>query len=384
MPPPNIKNNNNDDDNVVEQKVIIPDQLSGDELEGIKKQLSDMIDVMAECHSLFAAAARYWGELPLWQKIVGGLVVTVPTLLLGVLTMIGAIITFSICSLFVYAGLGYILDNHFASTSTTTAGLKTGVFGLADLLGTVVQSLQEIKKHMGEGVETLGNHNVALGNNVTNFEGKIGEMSEQVKALEGSAEAMAEAKRQLEQASVGLQQTIAEKARVTGEQDQFLNNTRSQLDKSLKDIASKFDSFASDEKKLKAHIEQLKLVNNSFSGIVAAFNNSMGLDEAKKAEFMAKIEEMLSCKSIGLETFSNRLAEQQREIDSLTQQLASVTDDLNRALATHNEVADKNTRNADRFERLIAASTQYVGSLFGGPVPAPGVDDGKVQSMVLE
>ena len=73
-----------DEKNNIEKLLITEDVFKK-----IKESLIITIKSMEKNPSLFSQAADFWGELPLWQKIMGGLTVTVPTLILGLVANVG-------------------------------------------------------------------------------------------------------------------------------------------------------------------------------------------------------------------------------------------------------------------------------------------------------
>ncbi|TAL63397.1 MAG: hypothetical protein EPN84_05070, partial [Legionella sp.] len=237
---------------------VDPLQASSKKISALKKQINIMIDVMADNPSLFAQAARYWGELPLWQKIIGGVVITVPTLILGILTTIGAIISFSICSLIAYAGIGYILDNHYSTSAHTTAGLKDGVGSLADMLSQVVLSLEDIEKDMSAGIEKFTQQNTALEGNVNAFKNQIKEMDLRMEALREHVQAVSVAKATLEQTAVGLKDTVSAQTTFLEENQRLLADARQNLTQAQLELQNRLREFESEKNQLAAEIVDLK------------------------------------------------------------------------------------------------------------------------------
>lgn len=62
------------------------------QLSQVKESLESIVDSIAENPSLITRAASAWGELPMWQKVTGGLVLTAPTLAVGLFAHIGVLL----------------------------------------------------------------------------------------------------------------------------------------------------------------------------------------------------------------------------------------------------------------------------------------------------
>ena len=92
----------------------------------IKESLGAIVDTMQENPSMINSAARFWGELLLWQRIIGGVVVSGPTLFIGAAAHIGFLVTISEVSALVYTTVGMVLDDHHFHTQNITQKLKEG------------------------------------------------------------------------------------------------------------------------------------------------------------------------------------------------------------------------------------------------------------------
>jgi hypothetical protein len=65
-------------------------------IQQIKTNLNQLIQAMNHNPSLLSRAASFWNEIPLWQKITAGVVLTVPLLIIGIMANLAALITLSI------------------------------------------------------------------------------------------------------------------------------------------------------------------------------------------------------------------------------------------------------------------------------------------------
>lgn len=65
-------------------------------IQKIKVDLNQLIQSMNNNPSWLSRAARFWNEIPLWQKITAGAVLTIPLLMIGIMANLAALITLSI------------------------------------------------------------------------------------------------------------------------------------------------------------------------------------------------------------------------------------------------------------------------------------------------
>ncbi|MGL5741373.1 MAG: hypothetical protein ACRCXC_01900 [Legionella sp.] len=98
--------------------------LTQEQLSQVKKSLGAIVNSLQENPSLISRAAKFWGELPLWQIIVGGVVISGPTLVIGAAAHIGFLVTISGVSVIAYTTSGIVLDDHHYHTQSIAIKLK--------------------------------------------------------------------------------------------------------------------------------------------------------------------------------------------------------------------------------------------------------------------
>ena len=145
-------------------KEELTDELLSTMLEETKSELFKLIDAMKRNPSYLSRAAEFWGKIPLWQKIIGGLVLTAPTIVLGIVFHIGILIAIFCMTLFTYINGSLLLDNHSNTTNNTGKSLKEGVGGLVDLFGELVARLNGIANDLRERINQLSSQIERLGN----------------------------------------------------------------------------------------------------------------------------------------------------------------------------------------------------------------------------
>ena len=146
----------------------------------VKETLGTIIDTMANNPSLISRAAKAWGELPLWQKILGGVVVSGPVLAAGLFAHVGVLMVIGGVNGLAYTASGIILDDHHVHTVDIAKKLKEGIFSLADLLQITINALEKIVESLQVEVEKFIVENAKLANNVTELKSEVTSLTAQV------------------------------------------------------------------------------------------------------------------------------------------------------------------------------------------------------------
>ena len=101
--------------------------LTKEELEQIKDSLDQTVQAMESSPSHIGRATKYWGSLPLWQKISVVLTLILPPLVLAFLTQISILMTLSAFTMIIVSSISYLLENNYRNSVDNTKNLKNGV-----------------------------------------------------------------------------------------------------------------------------------------------------------------------------------------------------------------------------------------------------------------
>ncbi|MFI4919313.1 MAG: hypothetical protein ACHP65_07135 [Legionellales bacterium] len=173
--------------------------LTQQQLTDIKKDLDKVIESIAENPSMFAATALFWGERPLWQKIVAGIIVIAPTLIFGLVLFHAVLLAISICTLIAAVLIVITLENHYACISNSTTSLKASISGLADMLGVTIQALDLLSQKLTGAIEDFQKENEHLSAQINNLTLQIEQLQGTGKLLEASVEKQRQAVTELAQ-----------------------------------------------------------------------------------------------------------------------------------------------------------------------------------------
>lgn len=152
-------------------------------IQKIKADLNQLIQAMNQNPSLLSRAASFWNEIPLWQKITAGAVLTVPLLMIGLMANLAALITLSIVTGIVYTVSHILLENHQSQNTDTIEGLKAGISSLVDLLDSVISTLEILREQLAIEIDAFQKENALLTENVAQFCEQIKTLKTQISEL---------------------------------------------------------------------------------------------------------------------------------------------------------------------------------------------------------
>lgn len=336
---PPIQNTQNDTENLKELF------LTQKQLTNIKKDLDSMIDVMAQNPSLFSRAANFWGSLPLWQKIIAGIVIIVPTFLIAVLAHIMIFFAISAFSLVAYIASSFILDNHYSSITNTTDSLKAGISSLADVLGTVIQSLDKLHRDLVISLEEFQKENEKLAGKINELGGQVEILTLQTEKFRNTVQSLEETKNQLEQKATTLAGTVQEHT-------ELLEKTRRQLEQAQKDyeasqsqLTEKIVELNQVKIDMTLEIEKTKLVAATLQAAVNSLTDSTITTEENRDAFKERLDEFLSNKEESFDKIAGHISDAERE-------LVLVKDELNRTNQQYKELLGRQEPLVARLEAL--------------------------------
>lgn len=166
-------------------------------IQKIKADLNQLIQAMNHNPSLLSRAASFWNEIPLWQKITAGAVLTVPLLMIGLMANLAALITLSIVTGIVYTVSHILLENHQSQNRDNIEGLKAGISSLANLLDSVISTLELLREQLAIEIDAFQKENAHLTANIEQF-------CEQIKTLKSQIIELTNTEKKFVQLSLNL------------------------------------------------------------------------------------------------------------------------------------------------------------------------------------
>lgn len=294
--------------------------LTQKELDQIKENLTRMIDAMAHNPSFLSRAAAYWGELPLWQKIVTGVVLIVPTFVISLVAHIVVIFALSIFTLFTYTASSILLDNHHQLNIDRTEHLKAGITSLADTLGLIILSLDKIREQLAAEIEQFQKENEKLGLNVEELNAQIQELTQQSKQLKETEQGLRQTNNELEKLTESLKGSIKEHSDLLESNKEQLKQVQLNYEKAQSDLSKKIAELNQVKLGMSKEIERVKGIAATLEGTVQTLSASLLLDETQQQAFREKLESFLNNKETSFHQIAERICEAERQLTIVKEQ----------------------------------------------------------------
>ncbi|WP_131782909.1 LegC2/C7 family Dot/Icm T4SS effector [Legionella gresilensis] len=352
LPENSISDLNNptpEDAQVEEQAKLNQITSTKEQLAKIKIELDKMIDAFAQNKSILSRAAKFWGELPWWQKVIAGSIIFVPLLVISIITHLLVLIVISLFSLLAFVGSSFLLDNHHQQSQNDKSDLKKGILSLADTLGTVIESLDQIRQDLAIEItkfQTENEHLTAL----------VQELSQQVEQLKSQVSHLVDVEQQLDITKEELQKTSANFSNAVEEHKKLLERNKLQLEKTIKDydesqaqLSAKILELDDVKTKMGLDLEQANLVAQALRATADELFKTLNSDESQQAEFHNRIHEFLTDRSKGL----NQLIDSNQEIKN---KLFAVEEELRLSNERYAELLTRGEGQIDRLEKIYTPS----------------------------
>ena len=320
-------------------------------LEQIKENLNKMVDAMDHNPSFLARAASYWGEIPLWQKIVGGVVLIVPTLAIAMVLQSALFLAISIFTLITYAVSGFLLDNHHNLNINRTEHLKTGITGLADTLGVVIISLDKLREQLATEIEQFQLENEKLSVNVKDLSEEIQELVVQRKLLQETERALRQTNKELEQIADSLKSAIKEHTRLLEENEVQLKLARENYAQAQSDLTDKIAELQQVKEDMGEQNNQLSLLNDSLQGLLQQFSGYLKLDKQGQEDFKSEIKKIITDKTKSLLIIAERICKAEAKFDLLMEDYRKLYD-------SHLQLLNRQEGQVARLEQINTTSPE--------------------------
>jgi hypothetical protein len=304
-----IKRAQADEKNDIEKLLITEDIFKR-----IKESLIVTIKSMEKNPSMFSRAADFWGELPLWQKIMGGLTVTVPTLILGLVANVGFLLALCGITTLAYAGGGIILDDHHNHTVSIIDSLTKGVLGLANLLEVTITALDKIRQKLTEEVEKFSSENAILQNSNEKLTEELESLGHEIQAAAALTESLKKTKESLEAAAVSLNEQMQEKADLLNLNQERLEQVTEDYHASQQHLENKIGEFALIESKLGLELEKTKKTVLTLQDTVAQLVDTVIVGERQQQEFKDRMDSFFETQGNKFNSIAERIGETEQKL----------------------------------------------------------------------
>lgn len=320
-------------------------------LSQIKANLNAMIDAMAQNPSLFTRAANFWGEIPIWQKIVGGILLIIPTLLIGIFAQLAVFIAISIVTLIVYTASSVVLDDHFNHKESSTESLKTGMAGMADALGKIILSLEAVHKDLASAVEAFTKENERLTNSIGQLNNQIETFSLQAELLQQTEQLLRTTQNELEKTALTLSISVQEKTDLLHESQMQLEKIKADFKANQCQLSEKIEELSSTVTAMGLENKRLEVVCAILEDTTKKLSSTTMPNEKDRTAFTVGLDAFLSDKKGCADLVAQRIYGAERE-------LVLVKKELERSNQRHEMLLNDQGKLIDRLEELAKINTK--------------------------
>ena len=288
----------------------------------VKECLADLVENIQVNQSFFTRMSLFWGQIPIWQKLLAGVVIFGGLLTLGILTHTAVLIAVTCVSAVASLTASLCLDNHHAVEKNSRDRLKASILDLANILGHTINALELIRAQLAKEIDRLAEQIQLLEANNDALHHEIGTLHGEVKLLSAQTEKFIE----LEMA--------------------FRQN-QAELDETKLIFAQKAKKFIELEEHFKHDINALTAGNIALRATTAKLAEEVIKSEAQRHQFLQKLDHFLDDKEASFDQIADRICQAEQE-------LVKVKTDFRRYLKRYKGLLDTNEQQVGRLE--IAAN----------------------------
>ncbi|KTD11888.1 inclusion membrane protein A [Legionella gratiana] len=312
--------------------------------EQIRKSLEDTVKSMEKNPSLFSRAAEFWGELPLWQKILGGVALTLPTLIIGIAANVGFLLAICGVTAITYTAGGLILDDHHKCSSTAVESLQKGILGMADLLELTINALNVIREQLAIEISKFAQENKRLTENIDALSKQIDAVDKQVRATSKINETLTMTKEGLEHVAQTLTEGVTQQTDLLQRAQEKLNFINEAYGSSQKELAEKILEVQKVRTELGEDLNRAKVMIDTLGMAISEFSSTINNEEKQKA-FQEKLDVFLQDKESSFLQIAERIC-------AAEQKLVIVQKELETANVRYQELLERQGKQIDRLESL--------------------------------
>lgn len=313
-------------------KQLLQILLTYDQLKKIKQNLNAMIDSLAENPSMLSRAGKLWGTIPWWQKLLAGLVLTVPLLLAGIFAQIAVLTAVSICMMVTYTISSFALDNHQAHNTNNTARLKSSIGNLADLLGSSIRLLQGLRHLIAEQIDAFHKENDQLTQKINELIPQVEQLTQQVEELQQLKQTLSKTIADLEQTSQSLQASGQEQIKLLEQTQKELEQVKSSYEDNEKKLATSIDELTDHNTEMQKQLNIARSIALTLNDAVVTFSAMVLADEQQRAAFSNRLTDTLNNKEQCFIEVLGQFNHSERNLKTITSQLVDLNNEYDAVL----------------------------------------------------
>lgn len=329
--------------------------LTQQSLSNVRDSLEKIIDGMAKDQSLVTRAAIYWGEIPIWQRVVYGTALALPTLAGGVIAHLALLYTISGFTLASYTAGGLILDDHHKYNIDVVERLKKGIFSLADVLQLTINTLETISNKFKAEIDKFAQENVKLTTNVDTLTQQMHVLSQEINSFIDTKKFQQELLQDLEAKGKALEAANEQQSALIEANCKEMDIVKQQYNTLQVQLSDKVSELDKVRDVLGAEISRAKLVANTLQGTVKNLVNSKFEDAEKQKAFYASIDSMTKMDNQLFNTMAESFHSTEKELSKVKAELQEKNDRLEELVQRQEAV----TENLEAINaKLIAEQRQ--------------------------
>jgi prefoldin subunit 5 len=335
------------------QKIIINKEL----FEQIKKSLIDTVASMEKDPSLFSRVAKFWGAIPLWQKILVGIALIVPALILGIVMHLNILLVLCAVTSVLYVGGGLILDDHHNKCGPNMVkNLEKGILSLANLLELTINALDSIREQLQEEITKFSEENNQLKENVTFLAQELNTLTQQIDAMDKHITAasnltqfLSTTKEGLDGTSELLKENVAEHTNLLAQNQEKLARVTDAYTLSQNQLVQRIGEVSAVKQQLQDEVERLSGVIGTLKKAVLEITES-SLSAKTQALLKEKVEQFVEDKEA---SFTQILARLSKTEEQFSEQFSVLQQALQNTNSDHKELLKVHQEQMNRFEKVI-------------------------------
>ncbi|CAM2859166.1 LegC2/C7 family Dot/Icm T4SS effector [Legionella worsleiensis] len=298
-----------------------------------KELLGSIIDTMVNNPSLINQASQYWGELPIWQKVLGGVIVSGPALAAGLFAHVGALMVIGTFNGLAYTASGMILEEHRIHTEDIAEKLKKGIFGLAEVLDATIQTLEQIVNSLKIEIQKFVTENKKLAINVLDLQSEVTSLSDQVELFVATQKLLRETRDDLEKSAEKLKESVETQTELLVKNQELLDKVKQEYQKNEQQLSAKVAELQAVKTQMDEQIQQATIVSVTLQGAVQTMAGTLLNNEQEKAQFQQRLDEFINGEKEGFDKVADRICTAEAELGILTTQLSETQKQYNQLLA---------------------------------------------------
>ena len=270
--------------------------LTQNKIQHIKTDLNQLIQAMQRNPSLFSRAANFWSEIPLWQKISAGIVLSVALLMIGVIANLAVLVTLSIVTAIGYTVSHILLENHHQHSTGNNQSLKKGISSLVDILDTVISTLELLGAQLALEIESFQTENARLSEYINKLSGQITTLISQINVLTDTEKALRVTQSELELTVKTLKNSIKEQSQVLDDTQKELKQIVLKYKENQNQLADKIAELDAVKEQMTKEVDQAQSLTLVLRSSVETLSQLVIADEEQRTAFQLRLNDFLNNK----------------------------------------------------------------------------------------